>query len=131
MNTFAVNVLLITGSGIAVLFEQYVISLVLLGLTLLFQVAINARNKPLIVPLIVPANQIKILGYPLKEISSTKVQRKGETKIAINKPFIIPTNQIKILGYPLKEISSTEVQWEGETKGNCKGEKKEKLRFDV
>ena len=127
MNTFAVNVLLITGSGIAVLFEQYVISLVLLGLTLLFQVAINARNKPLIVP----ANQIKILGYPLKEISSTKVQRKGETKVAINKPFIIPTNQIKILEYPLKEISSTEVQWEGETKGNCKGEKKEKLRFDV
>jgi len=84
MNIFIVilSVILFIGLVIAILFEQYVVSLALLGLTLLLgiKVAMNARKEPNIT--LVPAKQIKILGYPLKEISSTEVQWgwEGETK---------------------------------------------------
>tara|TARA_B110000977_G_C10950181_1_gene444328 strand:+ start:189 stop:509 length:321 start_codon:yes stop_codon:yes gene_type:complete len=82
MNIFIVilSVVLFIGLVVAILFEQYVVSLVLLGLTLLLgiKVAVNARNEPNIT--LVPVNKIKILGYPLQEMSSTEVQWGGETK---------------------------------------------------
>ena len=82
MNIFIVilSVFLFIGLVVAILLEQSVVSLVLLGLILLLgiKVAVNTRNEPNIT--LVPVNNIKILGYPLKEISSTEVQWKGETK---------------------------------------------------
>ena len=87
MNIFIVilSVFLFIGLVIAIFFKQYVVSLVLIGLTLLLgiKVAVNARNEPTRNEpniTLVPVNKIKILRYPLKEMSSTEVQWKGETK---------------------------------------------------
>jgi len=94
MNIFIVilSVFLFIGLVVAIFFKQYVVSLVLIGLTLLLgiKVAVNARNEPMRKEpniTLVPANKIKILGYPLKEISSTEVQWKGETKDISEKKF--------------------------------------------
>jgi len=85
MNIFIVilSVFLFIGLVVAILLEQSVVSLVLLGLILLLgiKVAVNARNEPMRKEpniTLVPVNNIKILGYPLR--SSTEVQWKGETK---------------------------------------------------
>lgn len=90
MNIFIVilSVFLFIGLVVAILFKQYVVSLVLIGLTLLLgiKVAVNARNEPMRKEpniTLVPANKIKILGYPLR--SSTEVV--GETKDISEKKF--------------------------------------------
>ena len=71
--------MLFTGLLIAILFEQYTVALVLLGITLILAtfIAVKMRVEK---KEILPVHKIKILGYPLKEISSTEVQWVGETK---------------------------------------------------
>jgi len=71
--------MLFTGLLIAILFEQYTVALVLLGITLILAtfIAVKMRVEK---KEILPVHKIKILGYPLKEISSTEVQWGGETK---------------------------------------------------
>lgn len=65
--------MLFTGLLIAILFEQYTVALVLLGITLILAtfIAVKMRVEK---KEILPVHKIKILGYPLKEISSTEVQ---------------------------------------------------------
>tara|TARA_B110001452_G_C15224106_1_gene424307 strand:+ start:624 stop:938 length:315 start_codon:yes stop_codon:yes gene_type:complete len=71
------SVILFIGLVIAILFEQYVVSLVLLVLTFLLAIKVATRKETNIT--LVPASKIKILGYPLKEISSTQIQCEEET----------------------------------------------------
>jgi len=73
------SIMLFTGLLIAILFEQYTVALVLLGITLILAtfIAVKMRVEK---KEILPVHKIKILGYPLKEISSTEVQWGGETK---------------------------------------------------
>ena len=73
------SIMLFTGLLIAILFEQYTVALVLLGITLILAtfIAVKMRVEK---KEILPVHKIKILGYPLKEISSTEVQWEGETK---------------------------------------------------
>ena len=73
------SIMLFTGLLIAILFEQYTVALVLLGITLILAtfIAVKMRIEK---KEVLPVHKIKILGYPLKEISSTEVQWGGETK---------------------------------------------------
>ena len=77
--TVILSIMLFTGLLIAILFEQYTVALVLLGITLILAtfIAVKMRVEK---KEILPVHKIKILGYPLKEISSTEVQWGGETK---------------------------------------------------
>lgn len=84
---------LFIGLAIAILFEQYLASLVLLGATLMFglNVAYRMRYKKNDVTF-VPAHKIKILGYPLEEIKSEvnpneikwEQETKGEKKYCVD-----------------------------------------------
>lgn len=84
MFLFVLSVLLYVGLLLAILFEQYVVSLVLLGFTLLLgiKVVMNIRKDANMKNItLVPANKIKILGIPMTEVSSTEIEweTKGET----------------------------------------------------
>ena len=75
--TVILSIMLFTGLLIAILFEQYTVALVLLGITLILAtfIAVKMRVEK---KEVLPVHKITILGYPLKEISSTEVQRGGE-----------------------------------------------------